>query len=210
MDVGGTQLLKKFFTGVQIISLNIDDSGDVRYDGGDFPYTDSSFDAVVSLDTLEHIPRANRQNFIGECLRVARKGVIIAAPYGSAAHRQNEAELCKYLEQAGRPNRWLAEHVQHGIPTPDEVLEYQKLFKNHQFVTTSYYAGDYIWQSQNLNMAISLNKLGLPERLANLISFALGLRIWHPNRFSTQPTAMTNRFYLFGVKASTTGEHIGL
>jgi hypothetical protein len=200
LDVGGTHLLNRFFPDVTILSLNIDNSGDIQYDGGDFPFVSNSFDMVVTLDTLEHVQLENRRHFINECLRIAKKGVVIAAPYGSTAHQQAEVHLCKFMDDAGRPNRWLKEHIQQGLPAPNEVREYELLFTDRDFATTVYFAGDYDWQCQNLKLATRLSKSGFPDRLANLVSFVLGLRIWHPPRFSIYPTPVTNRFYILGAK----------
>ena len=51
----------------------------VEYDGEHIPFPDASFDVVTSLDTLEHIPNANRPRFLEEVQRVARHAVFIWA-----------------------------------------------------------------------------------------------------------------------------------
>jgi hypothetical protein len=54
LDVGGIAGgLSAFLPRAQVLALNIDDTGDICYDGATIPYDDGAFDTVVSLDTLE-------------------------------------------------------------------------------------------------------------------------------------------------------------
>jgi Methylase involved in ubiquinone/menaquinone biosynthesis len=53
----------------------------VRGDGRDLPFDDCSFDLVHSSAVLEHVgSRAQQAAFLGELLRVARRGVYLTTP----------------------------------------------------------------------------------------------------------------------------------
>src|SRR3712207_4889686 len=57
--------------------------GYVLGDGRGLRFDDAAFDFVVSCDTLEHVPAPDRPAFWRELLRVARYGVLLAAPFAS-------------------------------------------------------------------------------------------------------------------------------
>ena len=82
LDVGGQAELLERFTPYRVISVNTDGSGNLTCSGCVLPFLDSSFVAVVSIDTLEHLPQESRVPFLRECLRVSQRYVIVAAPFG--------------------------------------------------------------------------------------------------------------------------------
>src|SRR5437773_3428647 len=87
------------------------------------PFADESFDAVASLEVLEHIAPEGRRFFIEECLRVARRGLVLTCPNGVdevVAAERLAAEA--YQFRHGRPHPCLIEHDQCGLPRPQEVL----------------------------------------------------------------------------------------
>jgi GT2 family glycosyltransferase/SAM-dependent methyltransferase len=90
--------------------------------GKPLPFADDSFDAVVSLEVLEHMPRDARPAFLAECLRVARRGAIIACPNGRPEVIEAERRVVEaYRYRRGVSNPFLAEHQQFGLPTEEEV-----------------------------------------------------------------------------------------
>lgn len=126
LDVGGEGLLGRWLPGVKCVALNVSDSGDLRYDGKSLPFDVASFDAVVSLDTLEHLPRADRPHFVRELLRVAGRIAVLSAPFGSATHAQLEREALEVHRRVfGKDHQYLREHVDNGLP---EVAELEALF----------------------------------------------------------------------------------
>lgn len=91
--------------------------GYVRGDGRGLAYPDNAFDMVISCDTLEHVPAADRPAFWRELLRVARYGVVLAAPFASPEVEMAEALVRTYVRaELGVPQFQLDEHVAFGLP----------------------------------------------------------------------------------------------
>jgi SAM-dependent methyltransferase len=91
------------------------------------PFRQDAFDVAVSLDTVEHLPRAMRPLFIEELKRVARLGVVITCPLESADSLFQAEEPDSRLSMAiakrnGVQPGWLQEHLQQGHPTREELL----------------------------------------------------------------------------------------
>jgi SAM-dependent methyltransferase len=87
------------------------------------PVGDDSFDAVLCLEMLEHLPASEREPALREMVRALRPGgrLIATFPADAAA-----AELDRWLDEAyrarhGEPHPWVAEHLAEGVPRTDEV-----------------------------------------------------------------------------------------
>jgi ubiquinone/menaquinone biosynthesis C-methylase UbiE len=92
------------------------------------PFADDSFDAAVSLDTLEHLPHRLRAPFVNELRRIAKASVIITCPVQSAdrVFQAQEFDLALHDQieaQRGIQPRWLEEHIEQGHPTAEEVAQ---------------------------------------------------------------------------------------
>src|SRR5438132_9217603 len=86
------------------------------------PFGYESFDAVASLEVLEHIPSEDRRFFIEECLRVARRGLVLTCPNGApevVAAEKLAADAYRFRH--GRPHPSLDEHLDYGLPRHEEV-----------------------------------------------------------------------------------------
>lgn len=104
------------------------ESQPVRPAAGDIaalPFADGTFDAVVCLDTYEHIPGELRQRASAEILRVLRAdGVaVIGFPSGAAAFAAEGRIRDAYRAHTGGTIRWLEEHVEMGLPDGENVAE---------------------------------------------------------------------------------------
>ncbi len=89
----------------------------VRGDGCAIPFEARSFDVVLALDVLEHVPADRRPDFLAEALRVASCCVVIAAPFASAEVEAHEERLAGYFRDLhGSEFPWLAEHAAYGLP----------------------------------------------------------------------------------------------
>jgi hypothetical protein len=92
--------------------------------GTELPFEDGSFDVVTSVDTLEHVPPAQRRIFLAELCRVSARFVIVAAPFHHPATERVERQLNDCHRRLFRtPHPWLDEHVQNGLPRLKDVLE---------------------------------------------------------------------------------------
>lgn len=81
IDMGGIKKLK-LFTNAEVTNANI--KGGI--DATNLPYPDDSFDAAVSIATIEHVRTALQEKFLEESIRVARKLVIHWLPLGEWAN----------------------------------------------------------------------------------------------------------------------------
>ena len=99
--------------------------GFVRGDATALPYEDGAFDYVTSVDVYEHVKMEERRKYLSELRRVARKGVLLAAPFDSEEVRgveklANEFHQTVHLQE----NVWLKEHIKNGLPDLDETRAY--------------------------------------------------------------------------------------
>ncbi len=126
LDVGGrTGLLRQFLPDDRVFIVDVDPSeeaGLVLGDGSRLPFADACVDAVVTFDTLEHVPPTGRAAFLAECRRVARRWVVVAGPYDTEGVADSEALLTQFLKDKLKvEHRYLAEHAAHGLPQLDET-----------------------------------------------------------------------------------------
>ncbi|MBC8074743.1 MAG: class I SAM-dependent methyltransferase, partial [Chloroflexales bacterium] len=133
--------------------------GYVRGDGNDLDFADSSFDLVITCDTLEHIPAASRARFIGELLRVARYGVALICPMADERVVLAERILAAYVRaEFDLEQPQLVEHREYGLP---ELPVVQRLFHDAGCATRAYPSGDvFAW----LPMMLAKHYLGAQGR----------------------------------------------
>jgi SAM-dependent methyltransferase len=89
---------------------------------GPLPFEDASFETVICLDVLEHIPPAQRREFVHELTRVAARRVLIACPSSEAAWIDDSVRTLYRSRGLPEPG-WLSEHDEHGLPTYAEIRE---------------------------------------------------------------------------------------
>jgi hypothetical protein len=133
LDVGGRGNIMQMFLPddeVSYLDPNLEaeeqDENYLEGDGCDIRVEDGSFDFVVSADVYEHIQPERRKDFIRENLRVARMGVILAAPFYT-----DEVELAeRYANESykvisgGDDHIWLNEHSKYGLPLEREIEDF--------------------------------------------------------------------------------------
>lgn len=96
----------------------------VQGDGMACPFADRAFDVVVALDVLEHVPADRRPTFLAELMRLAKRGVVIAAPFASDAVSACEGAANDYYRDLhGADYPWLAEHQARGLPDLTETMD---------------------------------------------------------------------------------------
>ncbi len=97
--------------------------GYTQASGAALPFEDGSFDAVVTSDTLEHVPAKERPAFLSELHRVSGSVVILGAPFHHPAVAAVEAHLDEaHVEHFGGHHPWLGEHRECGLPDLEETL----------------------------------------------------------------------------------------
>jgi hypothetical protein len=83
---------------------------------------DGSYDLVLAIDFLEHVPRDQRERALREMLRIARRALLIGFPCGEGARRVDGRWHSEFARRGETPPDWLDEHVRFGIPEREEVL----------------------------------------------------------------------------------------
>jgi ubiquinone/menaquinone biosynthesis C-methylase UbiE len=98
----------------------------VQGDGCRLPIKDNSFDVVVSVDSLEHIPLTQKNDYCAEMKRVAKRCVIIHVPTDSADELFQGTRYDKSFQKwynnhfkYDEPNT--AEHLSSRLPTTEEL-----------------------------------------------------------------------------------------
>lgn len=125
LDVGGAPgIMRPFFPSDEVVIIDLDATGcDLCGTGTSLPFDAAAFDAVVTTDTLEHVPPHERQEFVQELARVTNTWLLIAAPFDDPQVVQAEEVLqqlvlARYLEG----NRFIEEHRQNGLPDLSQTL----------------------------------------------------------------------------------------
>jgi len=97
----------------------------VQGDGARLPFDNDSFDLVVSIDALEHIPPDRRLGFLDEQLRTSRDYVLLAAPFEDENVSLAEQIVNEFfIKKIGHPNHSLEEHFANGLPSLNETLSF--------------------------------------------------------------------------------------
>jgi len=118
-------------------------------DGCNLPFRDDSFDVVLSVDVLEHIPKREREEFLRELKRVHTKIILLHF----ILHDPKKGFLGKiadlkfqewHTRTFGMPEPNTAEHINAGHPNLNEIL---KVLPNPQITGT-----------QNINVWLKYEK----------------------------------------------------
>jgi SAM-dependent methyltransferase len=81
------------------------------------PFADRSFDVVVSIDTLEHVPPPRRPGLLAELGRVTGDALLLAAPFHRPRVAEAEVILAGFLKSRLKlDHRFLDEHLLYGLP----------------------------------------------------------------------------------------------
>lgn len=195
VDVGGTRGgLEAFMEGAAVTTVNVAPDADIVVPPGPerLPFADHAFVASASVDTLEHIPRDDRALFVAELLRVARRRAVLCCPLGTPARREIElADNAWYRETAGVEHPWIAEHLEHGPPTADEL---RTLFDSRDHHVQLWFHGDVAETSRQLRLAETSNRTRNPADLGRWVAFRLPYRM--SLALEDEPSPTTNRVFI--------------
>jgi hypothetical protein len=83
---------------------------------------DASYDVVLAIDFLEHVPCEMRPRAIAELVRIARRTLILGFPCGEKARATDERWHAALVRKRQPVPDWLEEHVRYVIPQADDVF----------------------------------------------------------------------------------------
>jgi len=197
LDVGGSlREVGKFVKVDKFKTADIQKGADILFDGIKLLLKDNAFEVVVSLDTLEHIKRNNRKDFIKELLRVAEKKVILAAPLGTKKHIAFEKNLIKKLkaEKKEIPS-YLREHVVNGLPNLEEIKD----LVSGEYSWKIYFSGNLDFTDKFFRLHLFETRNPILNRLFYYFKFlinAAGNLFLYPFLINLPFSQSINRFYL--------------
>lgn len=90
--------------------------------GTSLPFRTGSFDAVLAVDVLEHVPSGRRASLILEAIRVSRGLVFLAGPLEGSAPAEGRIRKA-LMALRGRTEPWLEEHRALRLPREAEVRD---------------------------------------------------------------------------------------
>ena len=176
LDVGGYgSLLSNFIDARDIWVLDLPDNDDrqyIRASALNMPLDHGSYDFVVSCDVYEHIPKKDREKFVDETLRVAKKFVILCAPFESQEVKAAEKATNEYYKKiTGKEHPWLVEHIANGLPSKKELREI--LSKNNLAFDEISHNGVNSWSAimRNHFVALTYGRETMEPYLENLYKF---------------------------------------
>ncbi len=122
----------------------------VLADAAALPFADGTFAAGVCMDTLEHIPAANRERVCDELVRTVRESgfSVVAFPSGPAAERAEHAIRAAHARFTGGRIPWLDEHVEEGLPDPAGLVAHlMNSVGGTRVVRCTRNANVYVWRA---------------------------------------------------------------
>jgi SAM-dependent methyltransferase len=138
---GGPGPLEAFLPEYELVVSDVAGEHDGRYllaDGAALPFADATFGAVVTLDTLEHVPPEHRKPFLAELLRVSADLVILSAPFAHPDLELAEEALNEFIRARFGDFPTLDEHAQNGLP---ELEPTAAALGEHGFTTAALPSG---------------------------------------------------------------------
>jgi SAM-dependent methyltransferase len=125
---GITEFLDHPVTGVDSAFERTDDKANPRLErvqgtATELPFADASYDVVLSLEMMEHLPAEAREPALREMLRVLRPGglLVVTFPAGATAERLDAWLNAAYRRRHGRDHPWAVEHLANGLPDAGEI-----------------------------------------------------------------------------------------
>jgi len=196
LDVGGetritTNHLAYFLPNRKVLTANVIAKTGMQVDGVKLPIDDKSFDAVVSIDTLEHIPQAQRNTAISEYFRIAKKEIILTGPIDNEYQRTSERRMNEnYKKLFGTDHHYLIEHLNYGDPTIQDLEKWCGTYR-HSIV----YLSDNTVHEKHIERAFSFcPKIKILNKLFKLFYTAYTIVDYKPLQFLPSPKPTTRRF----------------
>jgi len=161
LDVGGNMgSICEFIDPQQYRILTLDINSDamcfrnthidaIIADGCRIPFKNNSFDIVISVDAVEHIPSLKKDEFCRELMRVAKRRVILHCPLDSSDGKFQgsvyDAKFYKWYKTLFKEDiEATKEHLMLGLPTIEKL--------------SSLFPGSVIYGTQNANIWLKYMK----------------------------------------------------
>ena len=163
--------------------------------GSALPVRDRSFEAVVCVDALEHIPPPLRGRALRELLRCTQCWLVFCVPMGAAAERSDRELLEFYVAHHGTQPFWLTEHLEYGIPTSVEVLR----LIDDAVAALGRTVHVESFEHMNIDTHNVVHRVLMfgHYRFARLLSLPLAVWVWA--RRHIRPRAYYRRFYIIEI-----------
>lgn len=129
LDVGGYPCpILQFLPNDDVLVVDQVEDNKASYQKADalsLPFEDGTFDFVTSVDVFEHIKPYDRERFLSELSRTAKKAVFLAAPFHSSEIVVAEKTLdWHYNECLKVSNQALTEHLENGLPDKEQAVNF--------------------------------------------------------------------------------------
>lgn len=86
-------------------------------------FANDSFDIVLSVDMLEHLPKEKRKKAIDEMVRVAKKAVVVGVPCGTLSLVHDKQIQESYKKRFGKEFPFAEEHIKFGLPEEEDIFD---------------------------------------------------------------------------------------
>ncbi|MBC8277194.1 MAG: methyltransferase domain-containing protein [FCB group bacterium] len=196
LDVGGetkitTNRLAYFLRNRNVMTANVITKTGLQVSGVELPIEDKSCDAVVSIDTLEHIPKKDREKAISEYYRIATKEVILTGPIDNEYQRNSEKRVNEaYKKLFGRDHHYLIEHLNYGDPSIEDLKRWCE-GKEHTIV----YLSDNTVIEKHIEKSFSFfPKIKPLNKIFKLLYTAYTIKDYAPIEYINTPKPVTRRF----------------
>lgn len=111
------------FSDIKLSDEALADPRFVLCDVTNMNYDDNSFDFVIALDVLEHIPPEKRLISVQNICRVAKEGIVITFPHFSPVYQKEDEELRSFYKATeAEPPIWINEHIDQTLPIASEIV----------------------------------------------------------------------------------------
>jgi Methyltransferase domain len=203
VDVGGLPgQLASFLPGASVVAANISQPADLLVEPGGLPFKDRSIEVVTSLDALEHVPPADRPRFVAELVRVARRRLVLCCPFGGPEHAAAEREVQRWHEElTGDGHPWLAEHLELGLPTQEELEACFAPARAAGDDVRFRYHGDFRATNEQFRRIVAARRRPRP---GSVLAYGVRRLAHRPDTELTErPTPYTNRVFAVVDRASS-------
>jgi len=135
LDVGAGGHSALAYKGFKTLSVDIRFrlGVDVVASASHLPFQKNAFTNVVSVDTIEHIPRNLRKGALLEMIRVVGEKVVIHCPFENGKNflgRKYDMLFQEWFKKVhGHPDPNTAEHITNVEPHPDDFLALKFIIK---------------------------------------------------------------------------------